>query len=254
MELYKHSKPLKRVTVLKRPSASIKSPYVADVRLEDGSTALCHTPGLGCCGLVESGRTIWVTPSSDGAKTACTAQLAECEDSEGVYYVGIHPMVSQAAARGLLDRIDADAKWESEVTVAEGTRLDYVGTRGNGQRVYVEVKTAMVSMLCDKPRAVRQSVFPEGFRKKKDEPVSPRAVKHAQHLGALAGAGEQAVLLFLIPRNDCGDGMYVNPRDPLYCDAVRQAIQKGMIVRAFALEYRLDGTVRLWKEVPFYTP
>jgi sugar fermentation stimulation protein A len=254
MELYKHKTPLRRVIVVKRPSASIKSPYVADVMLEDGTTALCHTPGLGCCGLVEAGRVIYVTESSGSAKTAWTAQLAECEDSEGKYYVGIHPMVSQAAARGLLPLIDTTAVWKSEVTVAEGTRLDYVGERPDGQQVYVEIKTAMVSMLCDKPRAIRQSVFPEGFRKKKDEPVSPRAVKHAEHLGALAADGKTAVLLFLVPRNDCGDGMYVNPRDPLYCAAVRQAIQKGMIVRCFSLEYGLDGTVKLWKEVPFYTP
>ena len=45
-----------KATVVNRPSKTIKSPYVADIKLEDGTTAMCHTPGLGCCGLVATGR------------------------------------------------------------------------------------------------------------------------------------------------------------------------------------------------------
>ena len=100
--LYFIQKPLVGVTVVKRPSASIKSPYVADIRYDDGRVALCHTPGLGCCGLVEAGRRIYVCEGSAGSKTDCVAHIAECHDSEGVFYNGTHPMVSQAAARGLL--------------------------------------------------------------------------------------------------------------------------------------------------------
>jgi DNA-binding sugar fermentation-stimulating protein len=252
--LYTLSKPLVGVTVIKRPSASIKSPYVADVRYDDGRIALCHTPGLGCCGLVEAGRRIYVCEGSAGSKTDCVAHIAECTDSEGVFYNGIHPMVSQAAARGLLGRISAEAVWSAEVVVEEGTRLDYVGILPSGKKIYVEIKNAMVSLEGAKPRAERRAVFPEGFRKKKGEPVSPRAVKHTQVLQRLLSAPdtEACYLLYTVPRTDCGDGMTINCEDPIYYAAVRDAVRAGVRVLAFALAYGLDGTVRLNREVPFY--
>ena len=88
-----------KATVINRPSKTIKSPYVADIKLEDGTTALCHTPGLGCCGLVSTDRTIFVSKAANPeAKTAYTAQISESQDAEGTYYVGIHPMRSQEVA------------------------------------------------------------------------------------------------------------------------------------------------------------
>lgn len=254
MELFKHSLPYVRLKVVKRPSAVIKSPYVADVVTDDGVTGLCHTPGLGCCGLVEPGRIIYATASRTGAKTNWTAQVAECDDSDGVYYVGIHPMVSQAAASGLLNIIWPGAVWKSEVTVDDHTRLDYVGVGCDGKKVYVEIKTAMVSLETSVGRKERRAVFPEGYRKNKGEPVSPRAIKHAETLGSLCSLQDTAasILVFLVPRSDCGGGMTVNITDPAYCRAVRDALRAGMIVRAFALDYGLDGTVCFAKEVPFY--
>jgi DNA-binding sugar fermentation-stimulating protein len=232
----------------------IKSPYVADVRYDDGRIALCHTPGLGCCGLVEAGRRIYVTAGSAGSKTDCVAQIAECTDAEGVFYNGIHPMISQTAARGLLWRISADAVWTAEVVVEEGTRLDYVGVLPNGKKIYVEIKNAMVSLEDTKPRVERRAVFPEGFRKKAGEPVSPRAVKHAQVLQRLLALPdtEGCVLLYTVPRTDCGDGMTINVRDPIYYAAVRDAVRAGVVVRAFALSYSLTGVITLDREVPFY--
>lgn len=252
--LYSFPTPLVGVTVVKRPSATIKSPYVADVVYDDGRRALCHTPGLGCCGLVEAGRRIYVTEGRAGSKTDCVAQIAECRDTEGIFYNGIHPMVSQTAAHGLLGRISAAATWTAEVTVEMGTRLDYVGILPSGKKIYVEIKNAMVSLEDTKPRALRRAVFPEGFRKKVGEPVSPRALKHAQVLQRLLGAAdtEACYLLYTVPRTDCGDGMQLNIRDPIYYDAVRTAIRASVKIRAFALNYQLYGLVSLDREVPFY--
>jgi hypothetical protein len=43
-------------TILQRPSKNIKSPYDADVLIEENSIkeeVLAHSPSLGCCGLSE---------------------------------------------------------------------------------------------------------------------------------------------------------------------------------------------------------
>jgi DNA-binding sugar fermentation-stimulating protein len=245
---------LLRATVLKRPSAHIKSPYVADIRLDTGELGLCHTPGLGCCGLVEAGRTIYVNKSKEGSKTAYTTQLAECTDEQGIHYVGIHPLVAQVAARGLLSRISAEAKWSQEVTINEHTRIDYVGVLPNGKKIYVEVKTAMVSTECTTPRTYRKSVFPEGYRKKITDTVSPRAVKHAETLTEFAKHEdtEQCVLLFILPRDDCLAGLDINQRDLQYRLAVEKAWRGGVKIRAFALTYNLDGSIELANETYTY--
>ena len=245
---------LYRVEVLHRPSKTIKSPYVADIRLEDGSQALCHTPGLGCCGLVATGKTIYVSKAANAkAKTAYTAQMAECTDSEGTYYVGIHPMVSQAMAAKLLDKISPTATWKSEVKIDAHTRLDFVGTTPEGKKIYVEVKTAMIS-LCKQLRASRRAIFPEGYRKSKTDTVSPRAVKHAETLGELAAHPdtEAAYLLYMVPRSDCDAGLELNPSDPIYCEAVSNAVSQGVQVRVFGLAFDKEGSIHFNKELTFH--
>lgn len=247
---------LQKVTVVNRPSKTIKSPYVADVCLEDGTLALCHTPGLSCSGLVTPGKTIYVSKAANAkSKTAYTAQVAECTDSEGTYYVGIHPMVSQFIVSKLLDKISTTAIWKSEVKVDAHTRLDFVGTTPEGKKIYVEVKNAMISM-CKHSRGSRRAVFPEGFRKSKADTISPRAVKHAEtlaHLSSLPDT-EATYLVYTVPRNDCDDGLELNSTDPTYCNAVTTAMAKGVNVRVFGLDFSLDGMINFNKMLTFHPP
>ena len=236
-----------RATVIKRPSATIKSPYVADIVLEDGRTALCHTPSLGCCGLVERDRVVYVIAAKDPlkCKTAFTVQIAECSDSEGIYYVGIHPMISQHASRALLQEISSIATWKSEVKLSAETRIDYVGLLPNNKKIYVEVKTAPVSIVLELPRNERYAVFPEGYRKKKTDTISPRAVKHANTLKELLTkeTTEACILLYMVPRNDCVKGLKINTTDPIYHTAVKTASDAGVQLKAYLLDYALDGTI-----------
>jgi hypothetical protein len=248
-----------RAKVIKRPSASIKSPYVADIEFEDGRKALCHTPCLGCCGLVEAGRTVYVSAGKQGtkakpAKTEYTVQLAECTDETGIYVVGVHPLVAQKAARDLLVYISQDATWKAEVRVDDHTRLDYVGIQPNGKKIYVEVKCAMISMQCHIPRCKRRAIFPEGYRKKKSDTISPRAVKHAETLAELMKREDtdSCVLLFVVPRHDCESGLEINTKDPTYNQAVDAARRSGVQVRAFSFNYSVDGSIVKNAELEVY--
>jgi DNA-binding sugar fermentation-stimulating protein len=251
-----HSLPaLTRVVVVNRPSKQIKSPYVADVQLEDGTMVLCHTPGLGCSGLVASQRIIYVSRSSNpDSKTKYTAQISVCEDDEGIYYVGIHPMVSQHVASKLLHHISTEAIWASEVKINEHTRLDFVGTLNN-KKIYAEVKNAMIS-LSTKKRSERRAIFPEGYRKSLNDTVSPRAVKHAETLTELMSHSDTLAcyLVFIVPRNDCCDGLELNHLDPIYCRAVMNAIKAGVQVRVFGLNFQVDGSIDFMKRLNFYIP
>ena len=241
--------PLQRAKVVKRPSASIRSPYVADIQLDDGSHALCHTPGLGCSGLVEKDSVIYVNASKPGSKTDFTAQIAECRDAQGPVFIGVHSLISQIAAKGLLSRISETATWSQEVRIDESTRIDYVGTMPNNKKLYVEIKTAIVSHEMTLPRDKRRAIFPDGYRKKVTDTISPRAVKHAECLTDLMSKAdtEACVLLFIVSRNDC-ETLLINPKDPIYCDALKKAKDAGVQLRAMSLSYSLDGRIVFDKE------
>lgn len=280
--------PLSPAVVGARPSKTLKSPYVADVCVDVADTeekrkggsrretplpspllprsreerkGMCHSPGLGCSGLVACGRSIWVSAATGaGAKTQWTARLAQCADSEGPFLVGIHPLDCQKAAAELLDGLltfgQGTARWASEVCIDAHTRIDYVGTLEDNKKVYVEVKTAMISHYVDtKPRAERRAIFPEGFRRSAKETVSPRAVKHCDTLAALLERPDTAasILLFVVPRTDCEAGLCLNPADPIYCAAVREAVRKGVEVRVVGLRPTLGG-LEFGRELPFHCP
>ena len=255
--------PLASAVVGARPSKTLKSPYVADVCVDVADTeekrkGLCHSPGLGCSGLVACGRSIWVSTGA-GAKTQWTARLAQCADSEGSFLVGIHPLDCQKAAAELLDGLltfgQGAARWASEVCIDAHTRLDYVCTLEDNKKVYVEVKTAMISHETAKPRAERRAIFPEGFRRSAKDTVSPRAVKHCDTLAALLERPDTAasILLFVVPRIDCEAGLQLNPADSIYCAAVREAVRKGVEVRVVGLRPTLGGLM-FERELPFHCP
>jgi hypothetical protein len=49
-----------RVPVLHRPSRIVKSPYLTDVELPNGSLAVAHAPSMGVGGMVVPGRAVFV--------------------------------------------------------------------------------------------------------------------------------------------------------------------------------------------------
>jgi len=220
-------------TVLNRPSKRVRSPYVADIELDDGTIGLCHTPGLGCAGLVAPGKRIYVSENNDTSiKTEWTAHISEGLSS----FVGIHPLVTQQAIYPLLQRISGEAEWASEVTV-KYSRLDYVGYLPNGKKIYVEVKTAMTSHV---PGV---ALFP-------DSP-SPRAITHTNVLKLLLAEADthSCHMIYVIPRSDC-NSLLINPKDRAYTKQIMAALEKGVRLHAFLLDYDPDGDITFQKKVP----
>jgi len=225
-------------TVVSRPSKCIRSPYVADIQFEDGTMGLCHSPGLGCSGLVVPGSRILVAENTSPSKTEWVAHIADTGDE----LIGIHSLVTQQSAFHLLHRISQEATWASEIKAGD-SRIDYVGYLPNGKKIYVEVKTAIVK------RGVN-AIFPDGYRKKKTDSMSPRAVKHAKTLQSLAQEEDtdSCHLLFIVSRDDCAF-LVLNPADPEYRAAVQEATEYGVQVHAFALQYSAEGDISFSREL-----
>ena len=98
MFLYKFDK-VHTATVVKRPSKICKTPYVADITLNEDDTSteyMAHTACLGCCGLVEAGEQVIMTDSTN-AKNKCKYRVMLAKSSErGVSnIIGVNPKMAE---------------------------------------------------------------------------------------------------------------------------------------------------------------
>lgn len=167
---------LVRGTLIKRPSASIRSPYVADVSLfpkgkkvkDDAACALAHAPALDVGGMCVTGSEVYLSVRPTGGKTSHAielvrgAPLSNKASDKGVL-VGAHPRLGELIAqevlkRGLLkDELLLRDGWEmgpvdeekiqmkQQVTIGD-SRVDFQLTLTNKEashKVIVEVKNVV---------------------------------------------------------------------------------------------------------------
>ena len=79
-----------RATVINRPSKVVRSPYMADIIVDGGKAeVLCHSPALGCAGLIIPGTRVLVTPKTGATQSKYSLDLVDL----GVSIVGVNPMM-----------------------------------------------------------------------------------------------------------------------------------------------------------------
>jgi len=153
--------------VVRRPSQHNKSPYVADVTLEeDGTEIIAHAPMLDLGGILKPGTVVRMTKSKPGGKTSHAIQLVKVieTDQDGTSsrktktvntWIGAHPGLGNAIAKALIENghiteaILGDSKktvekLKAEVTMpcpdgSEKVRSDFV----LNDSVVVEVKSCV---------------------------------------------------------------------------------------------------------------
>jgi DNA-binding sugar fermentation-stimulating protein len=236
--LYEYPRPLHRAKITARPSASNKSPYLVDVILDDDPTQtpqIAHNPALLCGGRLDKGATIYVMPAPPESKglSKYLVMLLEAEDTlimTNTQY-GNH-IAAAIAKQGYLG-------WIPDTLKAEAThgqsRFDFGGCCAANKEFFIEVKSA--PLLDTDGKA---AIFPVGNRKHKaDDPVSPRAVKHAEHLTALASTYKTA-LMYIAMRPD-PTHFQISQRDNTYNAAIRKAHAAGVNLYAFSVRPTTEG-------------
>jgi DNA-binding sugar fermentation-stimulating protein len=241
--LIKFPRCLYRAKITARPSASNKSPYLVDVVLDNDpiqTPQIAHNPALLCGGRLDKGATVYVMAAPEASKGLSKFQVMLLE-AEGTLIITNPQVANQIAAeiikQGHLGWIPTTLK--AEVTHGE-SRFDFGGSRQvDNKPFFVEVKSAP---LLD---ATGQAVlFPIGNRKHKaNDPVSPRAVKHAEHLTALAIAqSHHTSLLFIAMRPD-PEYFQISTADITYNNAIRKAHEAGVALCAFSVRPTPEGEV-----------
>jgi DNA-binding sugar fermentation-stimulating protein len=87
--------------------------------------------------------------------------------------------------------------------------------------------------------------FPDGYRKKSTDPVSPRALKHIRELEAIHVSNPKirCILCFVIQRADV-NRFTTSVVDPEYKAAVKKAYESGVEILTLVVKWSRDGSAQ----------
>jgi sugar fermentation stimulation protein A len=209
--------------------------FLAHVML-DGHMVSAHVANPGrCAELLLPGRTVWLEPAIHARrKTAYTLSLVE---HEGVLVSMrshlANDLLAEALAEGWVDLDGREARRE----VRRGhSRFDFV----LGQSpcaTWVEVKSA--TLVVD-----RAALFP-------DAPTA-RGRRHIEELEEIVSAGERAMAVFVVQREDADLVAPHAENDPLFALALSQALEAGVEARAYRCSVSLDE-IRITQRIPVHS-
>lgn len=209
-----------RAIVKKRPSEKIKSPYVADIIIED-KTYLAHTPGLHLGGQIVEGSVVYVEKSNEKSKTD---YKIICVLIDGTY-VCAQPLYAnyvfeKAVKSCQIEEFKEYKNIKREVTIEKGHRVDF-----QIDDSYIEVK----SVVCKEENT---AIFPVGGVLKKIEntnhkTISPRAIKHIQKLDVIPNS----YIYFIVLRGDCNKFEPNYKKDPYFTYVLQNT--KNIKIRCF---------------------
>lgn len=257
--------------VVKRPSVYIKTPYVADIiPFNSESSILGHTASLGCCGLADVGAIILMAPfpktkKRDNDKLYCEYRvyLSIIRERNNEIIVGIHPKLAEELAESaiknnLLNTLQNVQTYKKETTIyVEGkvdSRFDFTGIDCNGIPFIMEVKNVPLADYEDIPSKDRKNkcynnrdqnskvaYFPDGYRKKSTDTVSPRALKHIKELTLIKRESKtRCIMCYVIQRTDVSS-FQPSIIDPEYREAFLEAIISGVEIITLVVNWTKEG-------------
>ena len=264
--------------VNKRPSKYIKSPYVADINICSINTMILgHTASLGCCGLADVDSTILMSPvpirkNIDTNKLRCEYRvyLSVIREKEQEFIVGIYPKLAEdltesALKNNLLSRLVNVKRYKRETKIFVpgqiNSRFDFTGVDQNGLPFIMEVKNVPLADYEDvtakdrkkmgfDDRCVNSKVayFPDGYRKKSSDPVSPRALKHINELALIKRRTKiRCIMCYVIQRTDV-DRFQSSIIDPEYREAFKDAVKSGVEIITMVVQWTREGDAYFIKD------
>ena len=264
------------VKVVSRPSKVCKTPYVADVELEDGSIVQAHCASLGCCGLCEKDCYVYASPiksnCAQSKSKVCSYKIYLSSFYEekvinkqtfiNKQLIGIDPklaetLVENALTQNYLKTLCNIKTYKREVCLLN-SRFDFAGIDEHGKYFVLEVKNVPLADYADVSSVDRKKMikagdfasiainhkiayFPDGYRKKKGEVVSERALKHINELSEISHSKIIIpIICFVVQRTDVSS-FQASLLDPTYKSAFNDAVTKGVEVIVLVVSWNACG-------------
>jgi DNA-binding sugar fermentation-stimulating protein len=265
--------------VIKRPSNHIKTPYVADIKIcSDSNMILGHTASLGCCGLADVGAHVLMAPvpktknntNSDKLHCEYRVYLSIIREKSSNMIVGIFPKLAEdlaesALKNNLLNRLCNVKTYKKETKIyvpgLVDSRFDFSGIDENGIPFIMEIKNVPLADYEDVTAKDRKKMsfddrdinskvayFPDGYRKKSTDPVSPRALKHINELALIKRMSKtRCIMCYVIQRTDI-NRFQPSIIDPEYREAFVQAVKSGVEIITMVVQWTRDGEAYFIKD------
>jgi len=264
--------------IVKRPSKYIKTPYVADIKVcADSNMILGHTASLGCCGLADTGAIILMSPvpkakknNSDKLHCEYRVYLSVLREKGQEQIVGIYPKLAEdltesALKNNLLSKLQNTKSYKRETKIyvpdLVDSRFDFSGIDENGIPFIMEVKNVPLADYEDVTSKERKKMsfddrdinskvayFPDGYRKKSTDTVSPRALKHINELALIKRSSKtRCIMCYVIQRTDI-NRFQPSVIDPEYREAFKEAVKSGVEIITMVVQWTREGEAYFIKD------
>jgi sugar fermentation stimulation protein A len=212
--------------------------FLADVQLNDGRMVTAHCPNSGkMTACAEPGRPVYLScHDNPKRKLKYTWEMIDMPDSlVGVNTLIPNKLVKNAIENGLVDELKTYDQVVSEVRVGQGSRLDLMLRKENGDSCFLEVKNCTLV-------EGKTAYFPDA--------VTARGRKHLLELQRLASEGNRCAMFYLIQRMDAEQFKPADHIDPAYGKELRQAYKNGVEILVYDVKIDLKR-IRLNRQIPF---
>lgn len=227
----KYASPLVRGRLIKRYKR-----FLADVKLDDGTTITCTCPNTGSMlGLTEPGSILWLSESdSPTRKYRHTWEMIENDAGAGPTLVGINThlpnkLVTEAIEAGKISPLKGYQSLKREQKYGANSRIDILLDDDDRGRAYVEIKNVHLM------REAGLAEFPDS--------VTERGAKHLAELSEMVRGGHRAVMLYLVQRADANSFNLASDIDPNYAAAFKLAKAAGVEALAYRCQLSPDEIV-----------
>ena len=248
------------LTLVNRPSRSIKSPYVADAINLKGKKFLVHVPSLGLAGQCSNGSKILATPSKINSKTDYITQAVCYEDiDKKQVIIGANPYTAELICKSLIqsDIWNPFRGWD---IISKPKNLPYKADlyfEKNKNYNVVEIKNVVCASydpkkvingektrFCDyKKPFLRAGVYPYGdlnqFYKGR-KVVSERSIRQIEFMKKNKDKFNFCIL-FVVNRGDCEIFKPCWKVDPTYAKSLLSAQECGINLLAIKVKWTLKG-------------
>ena len=189
--------------------------------------------------------------------------LSLFREKEKEMIVGIYPKLAEqltesALNNNLLSILKNVKKYRPETPIyVEGlvdSRFDFTGIDQNGIPFIMEVKNVPLAdyedmtakerkkmSFNDRPFDSKVAYFPDGYRKKQTDTVSPRALKHISELTVIKRRSKtRCIMCYVIQRTDV-NRFQPSVIDPEYREAFMEAVKAGVEIITMVVGWSRDG-------------
>ena len=195
--------------------------FFADVK-KNTKILTAHCPNSGSMlGLLKKGNKSWIS-KSDNIKRKLKYTLEIINDGKsnvGVNTLIANKIIEEALLKGKIIEFKKIRNLKREVVYSNDTRFDFE-LKINNRKVFLEVKNVTLS------RKQGIAEFPDS--------ITSRGLKHIKKLGLSIKHGHDAVVIFLIQREDCNFFKIAKDIDHKYYEAYNKNRKKGVKFIAYS--------------------